>query len=99
MCVANPDSKCPEGCCLKCETVDKENKYDYPPWVPHIAHKSLGGRTLAMSAVHADGKNTPEYNAHSLYGMMESMATNAAMSPQRAELSPVQWAVCLPDPA
>jgi alpha-glucosidase (family GH31 glycosyl hydrolase) len=64
-------------CCLKCTTPDKSNKYDLPPFVPHSVMKSMGGRTIGMSAVHYG--DVKEYNTHNLYGYMESVATRNAL--------------------
>lgn len=72
-------SPCDDGCCgMKCVTVDPTNKYDVAPFVPHVFQGSLGGKTIAASAIHQDGV-TREYDAHSLYGLMESIATNKAV--------------------
>ena len=77
--IADP-GYCADGCCgIKCSVVDATNKYDTAPFVPHVSQGSLGGKTLAMSAIHQDGK-TREYDAHSLYGLMESQATHSAVS-------------------
>lgn len=76
VCVLNVS--CPNGCCVSCTTPDSSNKYDFPPWVPHVYHGSLGGKTLPMSALHAGG--VLEYNAHNMYGFMESIATNIALT-------------------
>lgn len=64
-------------CCLDCREVDIGNAYDNPPFLPHVASKRLGARTIQASAVHAGG--VLEYNAHNLYGLMESIATNAGL--------------------
>ena len=66
------------SCCLVCSTIDPTNPYDFPPFVPHVFYGTLGGKTMSMNSYHFD--NVLEYNAHSLYGFMESMATNAAVS-------------------
>jgi alpha-glucosidase (family GH31 glycosyl hydrolase) len=77
VCELWPDSPCPNGCCIKCSTVDPTNKYDYPPFVPNAVWGALGAKTIASSAQHAGG--ILEYNAHNLYGMMESVATRNAL--------------------
>lgn len=77
VCVLDPDSTCPDGCCLNCSTPEPTNKYDFPPYTPHVSQHSLGGKTVSMSAQHAGG--ILEYYAHNLYGFMESIATNAAL--------------------
>ena len=75
---------CTSGCCIQCNTVDAANKYDYPPWVPNVVWGAMGGKTIAMSGLHAG--NVLEYNAHNLYGLMESIATrNALLSIRPAE--------------
>jgi alpha-glucosidase (family GH31 glycosyl hydrolase) len=68
---------CTDGCCIDCSTVDPTNKYDYPPYVPNMVWGALGAKTIAMSGLHAG--NVLEYNAHNLYGLMESIATRAAL--------------------
>lgn len=71
------DEVCTSGCCIDCVTVDPTNKYDYPPFVPNVVWGALGGKTIAMSGLHAGG--ILEYNAHNLYGFMESIATRNAL--------------------
>ena len=71
VCELDPDSTCPDGCCLSCSTVDATNKYDFPPYTPHVAQGSLSGKTVAMSTLHAGGIR--EYNVHPFYGLMESI--------------------------
>ena len=71
------DTPCDGGCCIDCTTVDPTNKYDYPPFVPNVVWGALGGKTIAMSGLHAGG--ILEYNAHNLYGFMESIATRNAL--------------------
>jgi alpha-D-xyloside xylohydrolase len=70
-------------CCLDCDTPERDNAYDFPKFVPHTVMKSLGGRTLPMSAQHAGG--VAEYNAHNLHGLMESIATRNALISIRNE--------------
>lgn len=72
------NSDCPDGCCVTCSTPDQGNRYDFPPWVPHVYHGSLGGKTLPMSAVHEGGQL--EYNVHNMYGFTESIATRSALT-------------------
>lgn len=79
ICVEREKAQCLSNvCCLECSTVDKSNKYDFPPFVPHTIMRTLGGRTLPMSALHAGG--VPEYNVHNLHGLMESIATRSAVT-------------------
>lgn len=68
---------CPDGCCLNCTTPEPQNQYDFPPFVPHISQGHMAGKTLSMAALHAGG--VLEYNSHSLYGHMESIATRRAL--------------------
>jgi alpha-glucosidase (family GH31 glycosyl hydrolase) len=69
---------CDRSCgCIQCKTVDASNKYDYPPYVPNLVWGALGAKTMPASAVHAGG--VLEYNAHNLYGLMESIATRQAL--------------------
>lgn len=77
VCELDYHSTCEDGCCLNCKTVDPDNTYDFPPFTPHVSQSSLGAKTLSMSATHAGG--IKEYNAHSLYGIMESQATYDAL--------------------
>ena len=70
-------------CCLDCITPDRSNKYDFPPFVPHTVMKTLGGRTLPMSALHYG--DVLEYNSHNLHGLMESIATRNALISVRNE--------------
>ena len=70
-------------CCLKCTTLDRSNTLDFPTFVPHTMTKTLGGRTLPMSArMSGDVVN---YNAHNLYGFMESIATHNAVAAIKQE--------------
>ena len=77
-----PPVNCPNlgeqtTCCLNCTTVDPSNKYDAPPFVPHTAYKTLGGKTMTPSSLHAG--EILDYNAHNLYGLMEAIATRKAL--------------------
>ena len=76
VCEVNPDWN-GDGCPLNCKTIDAKNRYDYPPWVPTVGKGNLGGKTIPMSAVHWGGVR--EYDAHNLFGFMESIATKAAV--------------------
>lgn len=76
-------------CCLQCQTVDPTNTYDFPPFVPHVSMGSMAGKTVSMNAFHGSGgNNILEYNAHSLYGLMESMSTRGALTSISPEKRP-----------
>lgn len=79
MCTLDPNVNCDGStdCCLLCETPDPTNTLDFPPFTPHVAQGSLSAKTFAMSAIHANG--VKEYDAHNLYGYMESIATQVAL--------------------
>lgn len=82
ICVMNASNPCDSTtCCLICSTIDATNQYDFPPFVPHVSQGSLGGKTLSMNSYHAG--NILEYNAHNLYGFMESIATQTALEAAR----------------
>ena len=68
----------PDGCCVQCSTPEPDNTLDFPPFLPAIAYEALGSKTLPPSALHAGG--IVDYNAHNLYGFMESIATRKAVS-------------------
>lgn len=80
MCSLDPTGVTCDGsttCCLVCTTPDPTNTLDFPPYTPHVAQGALSTKTFAMSAIHAGGVR--EYDAHNLYGFMESVATQAAL--------------------
>lgn len=77
VCQVDPDSTCPDGCCLNCTTPQPTNTYDFPPYVPNVSKKTLGGKTVAMSSIHSGG--ILEYDAHNLFGFMESIATRKTL--------------------
>uniref|UniRef100_A0A7I3ZZJ0 Maltase n=1 Tax=Physcomitrium patens TaxID=3218 RepID=A0A7I3ZZJ0_PHYPA len=68
-------------CYLQC--TDTHTKYDDPPFkINHFGTlESLGHLTASMTAKHFDG--TLEYDAHSLYGLAESIATKKALTTVR----------------
>lgn len=68
---------------IECQVVDPNNTFDFPPWQPVTPHGHLGGKTLPMSALHQNG--VKEYDTHNLYGLMEAIATNAAVSKATAQ--------------
>jgi alpha-D-xyloside xylohydrolase len=86
VCVEDPTCSQPGGCCVVCTTINTTNKYDYPPFIPNIYYQNLGEKTLAQSSYHASGD--VEFNAHSLYGMMESIATRNALLALRPNTRP-----------
>ena len=69
------------ACYLQC--TDSHTKLDEPPFkLNHFGtYETLGHLTAAMTAQHYDG--TTEYDAHSLYGMAEAVATKAALTAVR----------------
>jgi alpha-glucosidase (family GH31 glycosyl hydrolase) len=77
VCKLDADSTCPDGCCLACSVVDPNNKHDFAPYTPHVAQGAMAAKTIAMSATHAGG--VKEFDAHSLYGLMESIETRKAV--------------------
>lgn len=68
-------------CYLECK--QPASQWDDPPYkiVRQGAYDNIGDRTVAMVATHFDG--TLEYNAHNLYGLSESVATNEALKATR----------------
>ena len=92
-CEVVTDDDCSDGCCgLKCSVVDADNKYDNAPYVPHVSQGSLGAKTIPASVLHQDGV-TRQYDTHSLYGLMESIATNKAITKITGKRP-----FCCPDP-
>ncbi|CAH9081991.1 unnamed protein product [Cuscuta epithymum] len=77
---------CPNGtgtrpvwtCCLDCKNVPK-TKWDYPPYRINASgiEAPLGYKTIATSVVHHDG--VLEYDAHSIYGFSETIATHKGL--------------------
>lgn len=69
------------SCYLQCPNDSfNHTKYDVPSFkINHNGgYEGLGYRTAAMTVKHYDG--TLEYDAHNLYGLAESIATNKAMT-------------------
>ncbi|KAG0560995.1 hypothetical protein KC19_9G028900 [Ceratodon purpureus] len=64
-------------CYLECKKPGSQ--WDEPPYkiVRQGAYENIGDKTIAMTVRHFDG--TMEYNAHNLYGLSESVATNDAL--------------------
>ncbi|KAJ4960042.1 hypothetical protein NE237_019952 [Protea cynaroides] len=65
-------------CCLDCKNITK-TRWDDPPYKINASgmEAPLGFKTIAPSAVHYNG--VLEYNAHSLYGFSQSIATHKAL--------------------
>lgn len=68
-------------CYLECKK--PASQWDDPPYqiVRQGAYEHIGDKTVGMMATHFDG--TLEYNAHNLYGLSESIATNQALKATR----------------
>ncbi|KAM0901746.1 hypothetical protein ACQ4PT_019760 [Festuca glaucescens] len=73
-----PDSKEPWLCCLDCKNLTN-TRWDEPPYKINASGKSarLGYNTIATSATHYNG--ILEYNAHSLYGFSQAIATHKGL--------------------
>ncbi|XP_022734472.1 alpha-xylosidase 1-like [Durio zibethinus] len=65
-------------CCLDCKNITK-TRWDDPPYNINASglQVPLGFKTIASSAVHYNG--VLEYDAHSLYGFSQSIATYKAL--------------------
>jgi alpha-glucosidase/alpha-D-xyloside xylohydrolase len=74
-----------DQCYLHCSST--VTKWDDPPFkINHMGtYQELGYKTAAMTVKHYDG--SLEYNAHSLYGIAESIATNIALTKVRKKRS------------
>ncbi|KAL7171216.1 hypothetical protein ACSBR2_035960 [Camellia fascicularis] len=80
-----PEGKvCPSGtgpgwiCCLDCKNITK-TRWDDPPYKINASglQVPIGFKTIATSAVHYNG--VMEYDAHSLYGFSQSVATHKGL--------------------
>ncbi|XLS72612.1 hypothetical protein HN51_029477 [Arachis hypogaea] len=73
-----PNETQPWICCFDCRDIIN-TKWDNPPYKINASgvHAPLGSKTIATSAVHYNG--VLEYDAHSLYGLSESIATHKAL--------------------
>lgn len=73
-----PDSTTPWVCCLDCKNITN-TRWDEPPYKINAsgAKAPLGFKTIATSAVHYNG--VLEYNAHSVYGFSQAIATHKAL--------------------
>ncbi|RVW65061.1 hypothetical protein VitviT2T_000272 [Vitis vinifera] len=75
---------CPSGtgpgwiCCLDCKNITK-TRWDDPPYKINASglEVPIGYKTIATSAVHYNG--VLEYDAHSLYGFSQSIATHKGL--------------------
>ncbi|KAK9276124.1 hypothetical protein L1049_005655 [Liquidambar formosana] len=83
-CTIPKGKQCPSGtgpgwiCCLDCKNVTN-TRWDDPPYKINASGTQvpIGYKTIATSAVHYNG--VLEYDAHSLYGFSESIATHKAL--------------------
>ncbi|CAN6451645.1 unnamed protein product [Victoria cruziana] len=83
-CTLPKDRPCPDPksypwlCCLDCTNLTR-SKWDDPPYKINAsgASQPIGFKTIATSATHYNG--VLEYNAHSLYGFSQAIATNKAL--------------------
>ncbi|KAM3685440.1 hypothetical protein ACJW31_11G117500 [Castanea mollissima] len=83
-CTIPKGKQCPTGtgpgwdCCLDCKNITK-TRWDAPPYKINASglQKPVGFKTIATSAVHYNG--ILEYDAHSLYGFSQSIATHKAL--------------------
>ncbi|KAK9903797.1 hypothetical protein M0R45_000907 [Rubus argutus] len=79
-----PKGQCPTGsgpgwiCCLDCKNITK-TRWDDPPYKINASglQVPIGFKTIATSAYHYNG--VLEYDAHSLYGFSQSIATHQAL--------------------
>ncbi|GLJ21746.1 hypothetical protein SUGI_0405690 [Cryptomeria japonica] len=65
-------------CCLDCTDINN-TRWDDPPYKINTSgtHAPLGSKTIATSSIHYNG--ILEYDAHSLYGFSEAIATHVAL--------------------
>ncbi|KAH9307057.1 hypothetical protein KI387_011461, partial [Taxus chinensis] len=73
-----PGLKEPWLCCLDCTNITA-TRWDEPPYKINASGKGvpLGYNTIATSSVHYNG--VLEYDAHSIYGFSQAIATHAAL--------------------
>ncbi|KAJ8445338.1 hypothetical protein Cgig2_010696 [Carnegiea gigantea] len=84
LCTIPQGKKCPSGtgpgwvCCLDCKNITK-TRWDEPPYKINASgiRAPIGYKTIATSAVHYNG--VLEYDAHSLYGFSETIATHKGL--------------------
>ncbi|KAG2664114.1 hypothetical protein I3760_16G064400 [Carya illinoinensis] len=83
-CTIPKGKQCPSGtgpgwiCCLDCKNITN-TRWDDPPYKINASglQVPIGFKTIATSAVHYNG--VLEYDAHSLYGFSQSIATHKAL--------------------
>lgn len=84
LCTIPEGKQCPTGtgpgwvCCLDCKNITK-TRWDDPPYKINASgiQAPIGYKTIATSAVHYNG--VLEYDAHSLYGFSEIIATHKGL--------------------
>ncbi|KAM7270260.1 hypothetical protein ACFE04_029474 [Oxalis oulophora] len=83
-CALPKNTICPNGtgpgwiCCLDCKNITK-TRWDDPPYKINASGTEvpIGYKTIATSATHYNG--VLEYDAHSLYGFSQAIATHKAL--------------------
>ncbi|CAN8243942.1 unnamed protein product [Cochlearia groenlandica] len=84
LCTIPKGKQCPSGegpgwiCCLDCKNITK-TRWDDPPYKINATgvKAPVGFKTIATSALHYNGVR--EYDAHSIYGFSETIATHKAL--------------------
>ncbi|GAB2226585.1 hypothetical protein Droror1_Dr00022396 [Drosera rotundifolia] len=84
LCKIPEGKQCPTGtgpgwiCCLECKNITN-TRWDDPPYKINASGVSvpIGFKTIATSAEHYNG--VLEYDAHSLYGLSETVATHKGL--------------------
>ncbi|KAG6398937.1 hypothetical protein SASPL_140409 [Salvia splendens] len=84
LCTIPQDRICPNGtgpgwvCCLDCKNITN-TRWDDPPYKINASgiQAPIGYKTIATSAYHYNG--VLEYDAHSLYGFSQAIATHKAL--------------------
>ncbi|KAI4386466.1 hypothetical protein MLD38_004397 [Melastoma candidum] len=83
-CTIPKGKQCPSGtgpgwiCCLDCKNITS-TRWDDPPYKINASGMQvpIGFKTIATSALHYNG--VPEYDAHSLYGFSQAIATHKGL--------------------